>query len=152
MLCISVVKEILHCKALCDVKSRINPCFSHHGRGSKLLLVLITFRVFPGRTLKIFEFRCSTLKVRKLMKGTPLATICFEFLSVLALWIIVASQSQRMPSGITHLIPTLVTFSPSFFFSWFLRLQSQLFYHSHSLCQNLFREGQEPQISWDTFH
>lgn len=109
------------------------------------------FARLRGTTLKIFEFKC-TLKARKLMKGAPLATICFEFLSVLALWIIVASQSQRMPSGITHLIPTLVTFSPSFFFSWFLRLQSQLFYHSHSFCQNLFREGQEPQISWDTFH
>ena len=41
LLCIPVFKEILHCKkALCDVKSRIDPCLSHHGRGSKLLLVL----------------------------------------------------------------------------------------------------------------
>ena len=28
------------CKAVCDVKSRIDPWLSHHGRGSKLLLVL----------------------------------------------------------------------------------------------------------------
>ena len=49
LLCIPVFKEILHCKAVCDVKSRIDPCLSHHGRGSKLLLVLITLRVLPGR-------------------------------------------------------------------------------------------------------
>ena len=34
--------ENRNCKAVCDihVKSRIDPCISHHGRGSKLLLVL----------------------------------------------------------------------------------------------------------------
>ena len=37
LLCIPVFKEILHCKAVCDVKLRIDPCLSHHGRGSKLL-------------------------------------------------------------------------------------------------------------------
>ena len=33
LLIISVFKEILHCKAVCDVNSRIDPCLSHHGRG-----------------------------------------------------------------------------------------------------------------------
>ena len=49
LLSIPVFNEILHCKAVCDVTSRIDPWLSHHGRGSKLLLVLITLRVLPGR-------------------------------------------------------------------------------------------------------
>ena len=43
------MKEILHWKAVCDEKSRIDPRLSHHGRGSKLLFVLITLCVLPGR-------------------------------------------------------------------------------------------------------
>ena len=50
LLCIPVFKEILHCKAVCDVKSRVDPCLSHHSLEFKLLLqVLITLRVLPGR-------------------------------------------------------------------------------------------------------
>ena len=49
LLCILVFKEILHYKPVCDLKSRIDPYLSHHGRESKLLLVLITLRVLPGR-------------------------------------------------------------------------------------------------------
>ena len=51
VLCIPVFKEInLHCiEAVADdVKLRIDPCLSHHGYGSKLLLVLITLHVLPG--------------------------------------------------------------------------------------------------------
>ena len=42
VLCNPVFKEILHCKAVRDVKSRIDPCLSLRGRRSKSLLVLIT--------------------------------------------------------------------------------------------------------------
>ena len=56
MLCISAFKEILHCEAICDVKSGIDPCLSDHGRGSKLLLVLITLRYFSGRKKNMFAF------------------------------------------------------------------------------------------------
>ena len=40
LLCIPIFKEILRCKAVCDVKSRTDPCLWHYSRGSKFLLVL----------------------------------------------------------------------------------------------------------------
>ena len=47
--------------AICDVKSKIDPCLSHHGRGSKLLLVLITLQIkkrnFEARFVKYVFFR-----------------------------------------------------------------------------------------------
>ena len=44
LLCIPAFKEILHCRELCV----IDPCLSHHDRGSKVPLVLITARILPG--------------------------------------------------------------------------------------------------------
>ena len=41
--------QVVNCKAVFDVKSRKDPCLSHHGGGSKSTLVLITLRVLPGR-------------------------------------------------------------------------------------------------------
>ena len=43
------IVQVVNCKAVFDVKSRKDPCLSHHGRGSKSTLVLITLRVLPGR-------------------------------------------------------------------------------------------------------
>ena len=40
--------KLQECKVVCDVKSRIDPCLSHHGRGSKLLLVLPSLRGLHG--------------------------------------------------------------------------------------------------------
>ena len=42
-------------KAVYVVKSRINPLLSHHGRGSKLLLLLISLRVLSGRQKATFQ-------------------------------------------------------------------------------------------------
>ena len=49
LLRIAIFKEILNCKAACYVKSRMAPCLSQLVRGSKLLVVLITLHILPGR-------------------------------------------------------------------------------------------------------
>ena len=68
-------KKFCSANPVCDVKSRIHPCISHHGHGSKVLLVFITLclsRLVRSEMVKpvwfwwedkysrrkIFEFRC----------------------------------------------------------------------------------------------
>ena len=51
------------CNAVCGVKSRIDPCILHHGRGSKSLLLLPSLRGLHGTgkaksSVKMVTFLC----------------------------------------------------------------------------------------------